>query len=96
MGEPTIWQLREDVAYLIRRARRAGAFSCDSKRDYGASSNALVDYAYGGTFDRFPSDRSDYAACVRAVRGLPRHRQTPSVMAALRQAKQAYLDRRNG
>ena len=35
-------------------------------------------YAYTGvepTEWQWPSDRSDYAACVRAVRKMPRHRQ---------------------
>ena len=80
-----------DVAYLIQRASGAGHLRFDAQRDYGVSSNALVLYAYTGvepTEWQWPSDRSDYAACVRAVRKMPRHRRTPQVLAMLGKAKE--------
>ena len=65
--------LRADVAYLLNRAGNAGRlrthYKYDPRRDFGASSNALVTYAYTGLEPtEWPRDRSDYAACVRAVR----------------------------
>jgi hypothetical protein len=87
-------ELRDDIDYLARRAQRAGSFSCSERRDTGMSSNAIVSLAYGvGEQGALPSDRSDYAACVNAVRGLPRHRRTPKVMDALRKAKEAFKAR---
>ena len=80
--------LRADVAYLLNRAAAAGHYKYDPRRDFGASSNALVNYAYTGIEPtQWPSDRSDYAACVRAVRKMPRHRRTPDVLAMLGKAK---------
>ena len=82
--------LLADVYYLLQRAAGAGHLRFDAQRDYGVSSNALVAYAYTGvepTEWQWPSDRSDYAACVRAVRKMPRHRRTPQVLAMLRKAK---------
>lgn len=82
-----------DIAFLVRRQREAGSCTFSGDRWTGMSSNALVCFAYGGQQDAMPSDRSDYAACVRTVRMLPRHRKTASVMAALWKAKEAYLSR---
>ena len=82
--------LRADVAYLLNRAAGAGYLRFDAQRDYGVSSNAIVQYAYTGvepTEWQWPSDRSDYAACVRAVRKMPRHRRTAEVMQILGKAK---------
>ena len=85
--------LRADVAYLLNRAGNAGHYKYDPGRDFGASSNALVAYAYTGIEPtEWPKDRSDYAACVRAVRKMPRHRRTPEVMLMLGKAKQKYAD----
>ncbi len=86
-------QLKADVDYLARRASRAGAFICDARRDTGISSNSLVAIAYGTGTQQMPSDWSDYAACVRAVRGLPRHRRTSAVLMALRQARKTVEGR---
>ncbi len=55
------------------------------------SSNAIVSVAYGGKQTAMPSDRSDYAACVRTVRRLPKHRRTEKVLKALQKARVAYL-----
>lgn len=90
----TVVELQQDVAYLAKRAQRAGSFSCgERRRDWGASSNYIVAIAYGvDARPEMPFDRSDYAACVRAVRGLPRHRRTETVMAALRAARQAWQE----
>ena len=67
-----VGDLRADVAYLLQRAAAAGHYKYDPRRDFGASSNALINYAYTGLEPTvWPSDRSDYAACVRAVRNMP-------------------------
>lgn len=81
----------DDIAFLLLRAGCAGSCSFTSDRWTGLSSNAIVAVAYGGEQTNMPSDRSDYAACVRTVRRLPKHRQTPAVKEALRKAKAAYL-----
>jgi len=82
-----------DIAFLLLRADCAGSCSFTSDRWTGASSNSIVSVAYGGEQKELPWDRSDYAACVRTVRRLPKHRVTPEVMAALRKAKEHYLSR---
>ena len=87
--------LLADVAYLLQRAAGAGHLRFDAQRDYGVSSNAIVLYAYTGvepTQWQWPSDRADYAACVRAVRKMPRHRRTPEVMLMLGKAKSRYME----
>lgn len=77
-------QLEIDVQFLARRAAQAGHFECNEHRDWGMSSNSLVGMAYGIGKQYLPSDWSDYAACARAVRSLPRHRRTPNIIAALK------------
>jgi hypothetical protein len=57
------------------------------------SSNSIVSVAYGGKQDCMPYDRSDYAACVRTVQRLPRHRRTATVISALWTAREFYLSR---
>jgi hypothetical protein len=84
-------QLEADVAFLLHRSSEAGVCSFSADRWIGLSSNALVCLAYGGVQDAMPYDRSDYAACVRAFRRLPKHRRTAEVRAGLRRAKEAYL-----
>lgn len=85
-------QAGADIAYLLNRACRAGHFSLSQARDFGASSNALVLFAYAGIEPtEWPRDRADYAACVRAVRKMPRHRRGPAVMEMLGKAKERYL-----
>jgi len=81
-----------DIAFLLLRAGCAGSCSFTSDRWTGTSSNAIVTLAYGGEQKSMPSDRSDYAACVKTVRRLPKHRRTPTVMAGLRKARAAYLE----
>ena len=83
----TVAQLEMDIRFLARRAGNAGAFICSEDRDWGISSNSLVDVAYGVGKQIMPSDWSDYAACVRAVRHLPRHRRTKMILHALRRAR---------
>ena len=77
-------QLEEDVRFLAERQKKASCLSFKERhRSTGISSNSLVSYAYGvGSFE-MPSDWSDYAACVRAFRSMPRHRQTEDVALAL-------------
>lgn len=76
-------QLQEDVRFLAERQKHAGSFGFDRNRSTGISSNSLVSYAYGVGTPQMPSDWSDYAACLRAYRMLPRHRQTEDVALAL-------------
>lgn len=84
-------QMQADIDFLLARTMRAGSvsFGGSDQRDTGVSSNAIVRFAYTGEHNgkSWPLDKSDYAACVRAVRKLPRHRRTPEVMALLRQAR---------
>lgn len=82
-------QLEEDVRFLAMRAQRAGGYYADGKRDWGTSSNSLVALAYGVGKQAMPSDWADYAACVRAIRHLPKHRVTARILDALRSAKSA-------
>lgn len=82
-----------DVAFLLARAGHAGSCSFRPGRWTGMSSNAIVNVAFGGKQDALPSDMSDYLACVRTVRRLPKHRKTPQVWAALARAREAYTAR---
>ena len=87
----TLDEMQADIDFLLLRSGRAGSCSFTSDRWTGMSSNALVSLAYGGKQDAMPHDRSDYAACVRTVRRLPKHRRTPEVLDGLRRARAAYL-----
>lgn len=87
----TTEQMQADIAFLLLRCKCAGSCSFTNDRWTGMSSNALVAFAYGGEQDCMPSDRSDYAACVRTFRRLPEHRRTPAVREALQAARNAYL-----
>jgi len=91
-------QLEEDVQFLRRRARKTGAYVGDEKRSWGTSSNAIVDFAYGGPWPnkktQMPYDQSDLDACERAVKLLPKHRRTPEVLRALQNARDALAKRR--
>lgn len=87
-------QMQADIAFLLLRAGCAGSVSFTSDRWTGTSSNSIVGIAYGSGKDQdMPWDRSDYAACVRTVRRLPKHRRTEAVLAALAKAREAYLER---
>ena len=87
-------QLRSDIAFLARRAQRAGAWSNTEDRDWGVSSNSLVSLAYGIGDLEMPSDWYDYAACERAANNMPPHRRTPEIMAALA-AQRAHVAARH-
>ena len=82
-----------DTAFLLARAGHAGSCSFAPGRWTGMSSNAIVSVAFGGDQIALPSDMSDYLACVRTFRRLPRHRRTPTVRAALKRARDAYTAR---
>jgi hypothetical protein len=82
-----------DTAFLLARAGHAGSCSFAPGRWTGMSSNAIVSVAFGGEQTALPSDMSDYLACVRTFRRLPRHRRTPTVRAALKRARDAYTAR---
>lgn len=84
-------EAQADIAFLLSRAMCAGSANFSNDRWTGMSSNSIVAVAYGGEQKAMPSDRSDYAACVRTVRRLPKHRRTEAVKAALRRAREAYL-----
>jgi hypothetical protein len=90
-ADPLLRHSQEDIEFLLQRADCAGRCSFGGDRWTGMSSNAIVALAYGGRQICMPSDRDDYAACVRTVRRLPKHRRTPQVMAALWRAREAYL-----
>lgn len=81
-----------DIAFLLSRAMAAGSADFTSGRWTGMSSNSIVAVAYGGAQENLPWDRGDYAACVRTVRRLPKHRRTDAVMEALKRAREAYLN----
>lgn len=83
----------EDTAFLLARAGHAGSSSFTKGRWTGMSSNAIVSVAFGGEQTDMPADKSDYLACVRTYRRLPRHRRTPEVRAALKRARDAYTAR---
>ena len=93
MSKPTFEQAQADIAFLLLRCSAAGSVSFMDDRWTGMSSNALVKVAYGGEQDALPHDRSDYAACVRTYARLPRHRRTPAVRKALKDAREFYLQR---
>ena len=82
-------QMQEDINFLATRQKRTGGWYSDRKRDWGISSNSLVSFAYGVGSPEMPSDWSDYAACVRVARKMPRHRRTAAVMTALAVQRQA-------
>lgn len=86
-------EMQADIAFLLLRAGSAGSCSFTSDRWTGMSSNAIVSLAYGGKQDCMPYDRSDYAACVRTVQRLPRHRRTEAVLGGLWKAREFYLSR---
>ena len=86
-------QMAEDLEYLLDRASHAGRCEFTNDRKVGVSSNALVRCAYGGAEpgeDEQPHDRSDYAACVRAVCELPTHRMK-AVEIAMRKVEMRFL-----
>jgi hypothetical protein len=86
-------QMQADINFLATRQKRTGGWYSDRKRDWGISSNSLVSYAYGVGSPEMPFDWSDYAACVRVARKMPRHRRTSKVMLALSIQKDAVEKR---
>ena len=94
---PTKQQLDEDIQFLRKRANRAGSCTFGGEgRSWGISSNAIINFAYGGPWPRksqMPWDQSDLNACERAVKRLPEHRRTPKVMKALQNARDALKRR---
>lgn len=87
----TLEQAEADIAFLLARSASAGSVNFMPGRWTGMSSNALVALAYGGEQTAMPSDRADYAACVRTFWRLPKHRKTADVRAGLKIARDAYL-----
>ncbi len=82
--------LETDIRFLARRAERAGWLEPRTWRDTGVSANSLVSLAYGMIDSRdqdMPGDWYDYAACVRTVRRMPRHRRSRAVTKALGEAR---------
>ena len=94
--ERRLEQAQADIAFLLARAGHAGSCSFVPGRWTGMSSNAIVAVAFGGAQTAMPSDRGDYAACVRTFARLPRHRRTEAVKEAMRKARDAYLARYPG
>ena len=91
--EAELDRAKADIAFLLARSGHAGSCSFSPGRWTGMSSNAIVSVAFGGEQTDMPSDRGDYAACVRTFARLPRHRRTHAVKDAMRKARAAYLDR---
>lgn len=89
----TVTPEQADIQFLLSRALCAGSCSFSADRWTGLSSNAIVSVAYGGHQTETPSDRSDWAACVRTFRRLPQHRRTNAVRQAMKIAREAYLTR---
>jgi hypothetical protein len=81
----------QDIEFLVTRTMAAGCCDFTNERWTGMSSNSIVAVAYGMEQKHLPSDRSDWAACVRTFRRLPSHRRTPRVREAMAVAKAAYL-----
>lgn len=73
-------QLLAERDFLLERAKAAGSVSFSRERWTGASSNALVEVAFGGKNDCLPSDQNDLAACYRTVLRLPAHLVTAAVL----------------
>lgn len=94
IGEAEMSEVKADLDFLLARALKADSCSFSNERWTGASSNALVELAYTGKHNGcLPSDRSDYAACVRTFRRLPKHRQTEAVRAKLKEGRDYYRSR---
>lgn len=76
-----------DLDFLLQRSKTSGHFSfSETNRCTGVSSNALVIFAFSGVApnkDHFPSDPSDYKACLRTIDMLPNHRRTEEVFLLL-------------
>ena len=84
-------QMQEDIYFLFMRARNAGNLSL-SDRDFGESSNSIVDIAYNARKlenQILPNDHSDLIACIRMYRKLPVHRKTENVIIAFNRALSA-------
>jgi hypothetical protein len=72
-------KLQQDIAFLLKRAMKAGYWSSETKdRDVGMSSNSIVAIAYGAPLKNqvLPADKSDFAACEAMWEQLPPHRKT--------------------
>lgn len=90
-------RLREDVAFLVPRARRMGEWYADEERDFGASANNLVNVAYGGKdAGNRPYDIWDMRACERAWAKLPVHRMTEEVRLLLVECRRALAASESG
>jgi hypothetical protein len=95
----SIYELEEDIKYLLARAGQAGSchFS-DEGRDVGMSSNSLVSIAYHEILivdQVLPLDQGDLDACQLAFDRLPAHRKNQSALMALECAKFAISNQKN-
>jgi hypothetical protein len=92
--KPTKGQEQEDIDFLLERAMHAGKCSFSKDRDFGASSNSIVEIAYGRiplTEQVMPMDKSDLNACWNMWKKLPAHRKTEDAQEAILRAEQAVL-----
>lgn len=91
--ERHVAELQQDVAFLAQRASLAGTYSSNqSERETGASSNSIVDLAYGMglmalSAQTLPGDEDDLRACERMYLKLPHHRKTVMVTEAMNRAR---------
>ena len=61
-----------------------------------AAADDLIGFAYTNRhYGNWPKDREEYAACVRAVRAMPRKRRSAKVLDILRTAKGYANEARN-
>ena len=70
--------LIEDIEFLASRIHLMGKFTCDEPRSWGASSNSLLEIAYGERKPEdviMPSDESDWRACQNLIVLIPLHRK---------------------
>jgi hypothetical protein len=79
----------EDIQFLVDRASQAGTCSFREDRDCGASSNSIVEIAYGVTplkLQVVPRDAADLSACHFMWEKLPEHRKTYDAKVAMARA----------
>jgi len=84
--------LRKDIEFLLNRANNAGMCSFSLNRDFGISSNSIVEIAYEKisiSDQELPGDESDLMACEKMFEKLPTHRKTESVVTAIGKARRA-------
>jgi hypothetical protein len=78
-------KLAAERDFLISRA--AAKHKWGEPRWTGASSDALVDVAYGSVNKTLPYDASDLAACYRTIMRMPEHLRSKAVLDQLEEGE---------